>query len=167
MPDSSPKHFMSIVNRANRQKTFTLNCLRIQCYRVARFSYFVVISTPPPIRERSIVMSVYVCQSVCLCVSAIISSELHVRVKTHARGSVLLWGRSDTLGISGYTDDVLLAHKMRLLDVAARLGQRGSHAALRLARRNTRCRQRTLETTPGPTRPQLTRQVAPKSTVHL
>jgi len=75
--------FMSIVNRANRQKnTFTLNCLRIQCYRVARFSNFVVISTPPPIGERSIVMSVYVCQSVCLSVSAIISSELGLHVRS-------------------------------------------------------------------------------------
>ena len=112
-------------------------------------------------------MSVYVCQSVCVCLRSYLrnyTSNLHqcFVLKTHGRGSVFLWGRSDKLGISGYTDDVLLAHKVRLLDVAARLGQRGSHAALRLARRNTRCRQRTLETTPGPTRPQLTRQVATK-----
>jgi len=37
----------------------------------------VVVITPPPIGERSIVMSVSVC--VCVCLSAMISSELHVR----------------------------------------------------------------------------------------
>jgi len=65
----------------------------------------------------------------------------------NGRGSVLLWRRSDTLRISGFVDDVTSAHKMRLLDVATRLRQRGAHAALGLARRNTRCRQRTLGTT--------------------
>ena len=33
-------------------------------------------------------------------------------------------------------DDVIFAHKLRLVDVAARLRQRGSHAGLGLARRN-------------------------------
>jgi len=36
---------------------------------------------------------------------------------------VLLWRRSDTLRISGFADDVIFAHKLRLLDVAARLRQ--------------------------------------------
>ena len=37
-------------------------------------------------------------------------------------GSVLFWRRSDMLRISGYIYDVILAHKLRLLDdVAARL----------------------------------------------
>ena len=31
------------------------------------------------------------------------------------------------LCISGFMDDVVFAHKLRLLDVAARLRQRGSH----------------------------------------
>jgi len=47
----------------------------------------------------------------------------------------------------GFVADVIFVHKLRLLDVVARLRQRGSHAALGLARRNTRCRQRTLGTT--------------------
>ena len=96
-------------------------------------------------------MSVSLCLSVCL--SAIISSELHVRSSpkflhvTYGCGSSLLWRRSDTLHISGFMADVIFAQKLGLLDVAARLRQRGSHAALGLARRNTRCRQRTLRTT--------------------
>ena len=96
------------------------------------------------------------CLSVCLCVCvcpqsyfrnyAVRSSPILLHV-THGRGSVLLWRRSDRLRISGFMDDVIFAHKPRLLDVAARLRQRGSHAALGLARRNTRCRQRTLGAT--------------------
>jgi len=39
------------------------------------------------------------------------------------------------------------AHKLRLLDVTARLRQRGSHTALGWVRMNTRCRQRALGTT--------------------
>ena len=90
--------------------------------------------TPPPIAQRSIVMSVSVCLSVCLsvcgfvcvCLSAIISSDLHVRSSpirfvhvTYGRGSVLLWRCSDMLCTSGFMDDVIFAHKPRLLDVAA------------------------------------------------
>jgi len=48
------------------------------------------------------------------------------------RGSVLLWLRSDTLCTSGFMDDVMFAHKPRLLDVAAQL-KRCAHAALGLA----------------------------------
>ena len=88
-------------------------------------------------------MSVSVCLSVsmcvCVCLSAILSSELHVRslpiflrVRTYGRGSVLLWRRSDTLCTSGFMDDVMFAHKPRLLDVAAQL-TRSAHAALGLA----------------------------------
>jgi len=88
-------------------------------------------------------MSVSVCLSVsmcvCVCLSAILSSELHVRslpiflrVRTYGRGSVLLWWRSDTLCTSGFMDDVMFAHKPRLLDVAAQL-KRSAHAALGLA----------------------------------
>jgi len=51
---------------------------------------------------------------------------------TYGRGSVLLWWRSDMLCTSGFTDDVILAHKPRLLDVAAQL-KRSAHAALGLA----------------------------------
>ena len=51
---------------------------------------------------------------------------------TYGRGSVLLWWRSDMLRISGFTHDVIFAHKPRLLDVAAQL-KRSAHAALGLA----------------------------------
>ena len=65
---------------------------------------------------------------VCVCLSAIVSSELHVRSSPNflcvlpvaAAGSVLLWRRGDTLRTSGFMDDVKFAHKTRLLDVAAR-----------------------------------------------
>jgi len=84
------------------------------------------------------VLSVSVCLPVCVCLSAIISSELHIRYSpffvyaTYGRGSVLLWRRSDTLCTSGFMDDVVFAHKPRLLDVAAQL-MRSAHAALGLA----------------------------------
>ena len=95
-------------------------------------------------------MRVSVCLSVCLCVrvfvcprsyqrnytSDLVQFFMHV---THGRGSVLIWRRSDTLGlrISRFANDVVFAYKLKLLDVTA----------LGLTRRNTRCRQRTLETT--------------------
>jgi len=69
-----------------------------------------------------------VCLSVCVCdcLSAIISSELYtsdlrhfIVYVTYGRGSVLFWQRSDMLCTSGFMDDVIFAHKPRLLDVAA------------------------------------------------
>ena len=67
-------------------------------------------------------MSVSVCLSVCpRSYLRKYTSDLHqffVHV-TNGRGSVLLWRRSDTLCTSGFTDDVIFAHKPRLLDVAA------------------------------------------------
>ena len=51
---------------------------------------------------------------------------------TDGRGSVLLGRHSDTLCTSGYVDDVIFAHKPRLLDVAVQL-KRSAHAALGLA----------------------------------
>jgi len=95
----------------------------------------------------------HVCLCVCVCLSAMISWELHVWSLPNfwhmlpmavARFS---WQRSDTLCISGFMDGVIFAHKLRLLDVATRLRQWGLHAASGLARRNTRCRQQTFETT--------------------
>jgi len=41
----------------------------------------------------------------------------------YGRGLVLLWWRSDMLRISGFVDDVIFVHKLKLLDVAARLRQ--------------------------------------------
>jgi len=96
--------------------------------------------TPPPIRERSIAMSVSVC--LCVCLSAIISSELHVRSSPTFLCTLhtLPWlGRSSSGGVTiSYVLSVLwmtsliIAHKPRLLDVAAQL-KRSAHAALCLA----------------------------------
>jgi len=58
-----------------------------------------------------------VCLCVSVCLSAIISSELHVRSSpifvhvAYGRGSVLLWRRSDTLCTSDFMDDIIFAHK--------------------------------------------------------
>ena len=79
-------------------------------------------------------------------------SDLHqisVHV-TYGHGSVLLWQHSDMLRIFVFMDDVIFAHKLRLLDVAARLRQRGLHTALGLAcrmLRTTCCSQGLLATT--------------------
>ena len=87
------------------------------------------------VAKRSTVISTRVC--VCICLSAIISPELHVRFLpifthvTHSRESVLLWRRSDKLRTSGFMDDVIFAHEPRLLDVAAQL-KRSAHAVLGL-----------------------------------
>ena len=70
----------------------------------------------------------------CVCLSAIISSELYASDLHHflrvlptavARSvnSIILWRRSDTLRISGFMDAVIFAHKPRLLEVAVRLRQ--------------------------------------------
>ena len=95
-------------------------------------------------------MSVSVCLSVCVCLcvclSAIISSELHVRPSLKfcacylwpwlgpplAADKDYLSSHGDTLCTSGFMDDVIFAHKPRLLDVAAQL-KRSAHAALGLA----------------------------------
>ena len=93
-------------------------------------------------------VSVCLCGCVCVCVCVFVCLSvrdhifgtrltraiftkffLHV---TYGRGSVLLWRRSDMLCTSGFTDDVIFAHKPRLLDVAAQL-KRSAHAALGLA----------------------------------
>jgi len=94
--------------------------------------------TPPPIAERSIVMSVYVCLCVCLpaCLSAIISLELHVRSSPSflcmLPMAVARSTSGDMLCTSGFMDDIIFAHKPRLLDAAAQL-KRSAHAALDLA----------------------------------
>jgi len=97
------------------------------------------IITPPPIAQRSTVMSVSVCLSVCLSVCGLyvrdyifrttrpIFTKFFVHV-TYGRGSVLFWW----LRSSGFIDDVTFAHKLRLLDVAAQL-KGSAHAALGLA----------------------------------
>jgi len=50
----------------------------------------------------------------------------------YGRGSILLWWHSDTLCTSGFMDDIMFAHKPRLLDVAAQL-KCSADAALGLA----------------------------------
>jgi len=59
---------------------------------------------------------------------------------TYGCGPVFLWQRNDMLCTSGFMDDVIFAHKPRLLDVVAQQ-KCSAHAALSLAlRRNTSCR---------------------------
>ena len=83
-------------------------------------------------------MSVSVCVSVCLFVRDHIfgtTRRIFTTFFTHVtygRGSVLPWRRSDMLCTSGFMDDVVFAHKPRLLDVASHL-KRSVHAALGLA----------------------------------
>jgi len=56
---------------------------------------------------------------------------LFLMLVTYGRGSVLLWRRSDTLCTSGFVDDIIFAHKPRLVDVTAQL-KRSAHTALGL-----------------------------------
>jgi len=102
-------------------------CALIACHLVCMF-----IVTPPPIGQRSIVMSV----SVCLCVSVhdhIFGTTRPIFTKflcmlLYGRSLILRWRRSDTLCTSGFMDDVI----NYLLDVAAQM-KRSAHAALGLA----------------------------------
>jgi len=74
-------------------------------------------------------MSVSVCLSVCLSVRDHILGTTRL---IFTKFFVHVWRCSDTLRTSSFMDDVILAHKPRLLDVAAQL-KRSSHAALGLA----------------------------------
>jgi len=68
----------------------------------------VCVVTPPPIGERGIVITVSVCK--CVCLSAIISLELHVRSSPYYIWLCLgppLAAYSDTLCTSGFMDDVI------------------------------------------------------------
>jgi len=81
--------------------------------------------TPPLIGEQSILMIASVCVFVCLRASLEIQymSDLYqisVHV-TYGHGSVLLWRHCDMLCTSGFTDDSILAHKPRQLNVAIQL----------------------------------------------
>ena len=90
--------------------------------------------TPPPIAERSIVMSVSVCLSVRDHISGT-TRPIFTKCFVHAiygSGTVLLWRRSDTLCTSGFMEEVIFAHKPRYLDVAVQL-KHSAHAALGLA----------------------------------
>jgi len=65
----------------------------------------------------SVSVSVYVClsfQDHVFGTTRPIFTRFIVHV-TYGRGSVLLWWRSDMLRISGFMDDVIFAHKLRLL----------------------------------------------------
>ena len=97
-------------------------------------------------RINMMIMMMSVCLSVCLreCVCPRshlrdYTSDLHQIVVhvTYGRGSDLPWRRSDTLCTSGFTDDVIFAHKPRLLDVAVQL-KSSARAALGSA---TKCAQ--------------------------
>ena len=95
--------------------------------------------TPPPIAERTFVMSL----SVSVCLTVFVSPRTYLRNYTsnlhqfcvHAacvRGSVPLWRRNDTFYTSGFIDDVTFGHKPRLINVAAQL-KHITHTALGLA----------------------------------
>ena len=92
------------------------------------------------LRVTLIVMSVSVCLSVCVSVCLSVRDHISGTTRpifkifmyvTYCCDSVLLWRRSGTLCISGFVDDII-AHKPRLLDVAAQL-KRSAHAALGMA----------------------------------
>jgi len=84
------------------------------------------IITPPPPPDRGAEYC-----DVCLCVCLSVRDHIFgIRVRSSPilfmrvtcpipRLGPILWRRSDTLRISGFTDDVIFAHKLRLLDVAA------------------------------------------------
>ena len=85
----------------------------------------------------------YCDERVCACVCLFVCPWSYLRNYTsdlqqifvhvsYGRGSVLLRRRSDTSYTSRFKDDVIFAHKPRLLDVAAQL-KRSAHAALGLA----------------------------------
>ena len=80
----------------------------------------------------SVSLSVFVCLSVHDHICGATRPVFTQFIVLVGRGSVLLLRRSDTLCISGFMDDVIFAHKPRLLDVAAQL-KRSAHAALGLA----------------------------------
>jgi len=95
----------------------------------------VLLHTPPPIGERSVEISVCLSLSVCVfvCPRSYLRNyafDLHRIFFMHVtdgRGSVLLWLRSDMLRTFGFMDDVIFAHKPRLLDVAAQLKRCAVH----------------------------------------
>ena len=83
-------------------------------------------------------MSASVCLSVCLSVhdhlfgtTRLIFTKVFVHV-TYGCGSDLFWRRIGMLCTSGFMDDVIFAHKPRLLDVATQL-KCSAHASLGLA----------------------------------
>jgi len=63
---------------------------------------------------------VFVCLRSCL---RNYTSDLHQIFCACYLGSVLFWRRSDTLRISGFVNDVIVAHKVKLLEVSVRLRQ--------------------------------------------
>jgi len=142
------KEFMSAMHRCSDQAVQSFACPVYTVYWDDGNCY----SAPDRAAEYSdqrVCLCVCVCSSVCdhiFGTARPILIKVFVRV-AYDRGSVLLWGRGDTLCISGFMDDVIFEPQLRLLDVAARLRQWSSHAALGLAHRNTLCRQRTLGST--------------------
>jgi len=83
------------------------------------------------------ILRIILFQSVCVVLHHIFGTTHSIFTKffmhvTYGCGSVLLCRRSDMLCTSGFMDDVIFAHKIRLLDFAAQL-KRSAHAALRLA----------------------------------
>ena len=88
-----------------------------------------IITPPPPPDRGAEYCDERVCVSLCVFVCPrsylrntrpIFTNILFMRVTCPIpRLGPILWRRSDTLRISGFMDDVIFAHKLRLLDVAA------------------------------------------------
>jgi len=73
-------------------------------------------------------MSVSVCVGLCVCVCPRFGTTRPIVTKffvhvTYGCGLVLLWQHGDMLRISGFMDDYIFAHKLRLLDITATLRQ--------------------------------------------
>ena len=107
--------------RSSCQQRANKLLLRSVAKAALRVPHDVLLITPPPAWSVSIVMSMSACVSVCqlsacVCLSASISPELHVRSPpnfvhfTNGRSSIVLWRRCGTLCVSGFMDDVMFAY---------------------------------------------------------
>jgi len=70
----------------------------------------IIIITSPPVRVRSIAMSVSACLSVCMLTYLKITRPNFTKFSVHViwdRGSVLLWWQLNTLHTSGFVEDVI------------------------------------------------------------
>jgi len=103
-------------------------CVSLGTTAVGKLHGTVPLITPAPIRDRRSTMR---CLSVSLSVRDLrnYTSDLRQFLWSWLGPN---WRRSDMLCTSGLVDDVIFAHKPRLLDVAAQL-KRSAHAALGLA----------------------------------
>jgi len=77
---------------------------------LCHFQTTIIIITSPPVRLRSIAMSVSACLSVCMLTYLKITRPNFTKFSVHViwdRGSVLLWWQLNTLHTSGFVEDVI------------------------------------------------------------